>query len=122
MGNITWWEAVAYAEWLSQKTGKKFRLPSEAEWQYAARVGTTTEYYWGNEIDRNFSNYGKDECCGLHASGADKWLHAAPVGQFPSSKFGLYDMLGNVSEIVQDCWNPNYTGAPTDGSTYISPR
>jgi formylglycine-generating enzyme required for sulfatase activity len=120
VGNVTWWEAVAYAEWLSQKTGKKFRLPSEAEWQYAARAGTTTEYYWGNEIDRNFANYGKDECCGLHASGADKWLGAAPVGQFPPNKFGLYDMLGNVSEIVQDCWNPNYIGAPTDGSAWTT--
>ncbi len=72
VGNITWWEATAYTEWLSQQTGKKFRLPSEAEWQYAARAGTTTEYYWGNEADRNFANYGKDEGSGLHVSGADK--------------------------------------------------
>ena len=118
VGNVTWLEAVAYAEWLSQKTGKKFRLASEAEWQYAARAGTTTEYYWGNEPDRNFANYGKDESSGLHASGADKWLHAAPVGQLRPNQFGLYDMLGNVSEFVQDCWNPNYIGAPTDGSAW----
>lgn len=120
VGNVTWWEAVAYAEWLSQQTGKKFRLPSEAEWQYAARAGTTTEYYWGNEPDRNFANYGKDENSGLHASGADKWLHTAPVGQFRPNQFGLYDMLGNVNEFAQDCWNPNYIGAPTDGSAWAT--
>jgi formylglycine-generating enzyme required for sulfatase activity len=120
VGNVTWWEATAYAEWLSQQTGKKFRLASEAEWQYAARAGTTTEYYWGNEADHNFANYGKDECCDFHVSGADKWLHAAPVGQFPPNKFGLHDMLGNVSEFVQDCMNLNYEGAPTDGSAWTS--
>ncbi len=120
VGNVTWWEATAYAEWLSQKTGKKFRLASEAEWQYAARAGTTTEYYWGNNADHTFANYGKDECCDLFTSGADKWLHAAPVGQFPPNKFGLHDMLGNVSEFVQDCMNPNYVGAPTDGSSWTT--
>lgn len=120
VGNVTWWEATAYAEWLSQQTGKKFRLASEAEWQYAARAGTTTEYYWGNEADHNFANYGKDECCDLHVSGADKWLHAAPVGQFPPNPFGLHDMLGNVSEFVQDCQNLNYEGAPTDGSAWTT--
>ncbi len=120
VGNVTWWEATAYAAWLSQQTGKKFRLPSEAEWQYAARAGTTTEYYWGNTADRAYANYGKDECCGQFASGADKWLKAAPVGQFPPNKFGLYDMLGNVSEFVQDCMNPNYAGAPADGSAWTT--
>lgn len=120
VGNVTWWEATAYAEWLSKQTGKKFRLATEAEWQYAARAGTTTEYYWGNEADHNFANYGKDECCDLHVSGADKWLLAAPVGQFPPNPFGLHDMLGNVSEFVQDCMNPNYEGAPTDGSAWTS--
>lgn len=120
VGNITWWEAIAYTEWLSQQTGKKFRLATEAEWQYAARAGTTTEYYWGNTADHNFANYGKDEgCCDFHVSGADKWLYAAPVGQFPPNKFGLHDMLGNVSELVQDCKNINYEGAPTDGSAWM---
>ncbi|GGY65870.1 protein 3-oxoalanine-generating enzyme family protein [Cellvibrio zantedeschiae] len=120
VGNVTWWEATAYADWLSQQTGKKFRLATEAEWQYAARAGTTTEYYWGNEASHAYANYGKDECCDLFASGTDKWLHAAPVGQFPPNKFGLYDMLGNVSEFVQDCMNLNYVGAPTDGSAWTS--
>ncbi len=120
VGNVTWLEAIAYTEWLSQQTGKKFRLASEAEWQYAARAGTTTEYYWGNKADHNFANYGKDEgCCDFHVSGADKWLYAAPVGQFPPNKFGLYDMLGNVSELVQDCKNINYDGAPIDGSAWM---
>lgn len=120
VGNVTWWEAAAYAAWLSEKTGKKFRLASEAEWQYAARAGTTSEYYWGNIADHNFANYGKDECCDVFASGTDKWLAAAPVGQFPPNKFGLHDMLGNVSEFVQDCMNINYVGAPTDGSAWTT--
>ncbi|MES2823373.1 MAG: formylglycine-generating enzyme family protein [Pseudomonadota bacterium] len=120
VGNVTWWEATAYTVWLSEKTGKKFRLASEAEWQYAARAGTTSEYYWGNHADHNFANYGKDECCDVFASGADKWLTAAPVGQFPPNKFGLYDMLGNLSEFVQDCMNLNYLGAPTDGSAWTT--
>lgn len=121
VGNVSWEEAIAYTQWLSQQTGKKFRLASEAEWQYAARAGTTTEYYWGNEADHDYANYGQDEgCCDFHASGADKWLYAAPVGQFPPNKFGLYDMLGNVSELVQDCKNIHYKGAPTDGSAWAS--
>ncbi|MES2675257.1 MAG: SUMF1/EgtB/PvdO family nonheme iron enzyme [Pseudomonadota bacterium] len=120
VGNITWWEATDYAQWLSQRTGKNFRLASEAEWQYAVRAGTTSEYYWGESADHTFANYGTDKCCDLFASGADKWLHAAPVGQFPANKFGLHDMLGNVSEFVQDCWNPNYEGAPTDGSAWTT--
>lgn len=121
VGNVTWLEAIAYTEWLSQQTGKKFRLASEAEWQYAARAGTTTEYYWGDKADHNFANYGKDEgCCDFHVSGADKWLYAAPVGQFPPNKFGLYDMLGNVSELVQDCKNTSYEGSPTDGSAWTT--
>lgn len=118
VGNVSWADATAYAAWLSQQTGKKFRLPTESEWQYAARAGTTTEYYWGNTADHTFANYGRDVCCDVLASGADRWLEAAPVGQFPANRFGLYDMLGNVSEWVQDCWNPNYVGAPTDGSAW----
>jgi formylglycine-generating enzyme required for sulfatase activity len=120
VGNVTWAEASAYAAWLSKETGEKFRLPSEAEWQYAARAGTTSEYYWGDKADHNFANYGTDECCNEFASGADKWLGAAPVGQFPPNKFGLHDMLGNVSEFVQDCMNLNYIGAPSDGSAWMT--
>jgi formylglycine-generating enzyme required for sulfatase activity len=120
VGNITWWEATAYAEWLSQQTGKTFRLASEAEWQYAARAGSTSEYYWGNEADHKFANYGTDKCCDFQISGADKWLYAAPVGQFPPNKFGLHDMLGNVSEFVQDCKNTHYEGAPADGSAWTT--
>lgn len=120
VGNVTWWEATAYTAWLSQQTGKKFRLASEAEWQYAARAGTSTEYYWGDKADHNFANYGKDECCDLLASGVDQWLTSAPVGQFPPNAFGLYDMLGNVSEFVQDCMNLNYLGAPGDGSAWTT--
>jgi formylglycine-generating enzyme required for sulfatase activity len=120
VGYVSWEDATAYAAWLAKETGKKFRLPSEAEWQYAARAGTTTEFYWGNTMDHNLANFGTDECCNRFVSGADKWLGVAPVGQFPPNQFGLYDMLGNVSEWVQDCVNENYVGAPTDGSAWMT--
>ncbi len=120
VGNVTWQEATDYAAWLSQQTGKKFRLASESEWQYAARAGTTTEYYWGNTASHDFANYGTDICCAEHVSGADQWLQSAPVGSFPANAFGLHDMLGNVSEYVQDCFNENYVGAPVDGSPWLT--
>lgn len=120
VGNVTWKEATDYAAWLSQKTGKKFRLPSESEWQYAARAGTTTEYYWGNVASHDFANYGTDMCCAEHISGADQWLKSAPVGKFPANAYGLFDMLGNISEYVQDCMNENYIGAPVNGAPWLT--
>ena len=109
--NVSWKDAAAYAEWLSEQTGKRYRLPSEAEWEYAARAGTTTAYWWGNEIGQNRAN-----CDGCGSQWDNK--QTAPVGSFKPNAFGLYDTAGNVWEWVQDCWNENYAGAPTDGSAW----
>jgi formylglycine-generating enzyme required for sulfatase activity len=104
--NVSWNDAVAYVEWLSQQTAKRYRLPSEAEWEYAARGGTETRYWWGNEMKPNMAQY-------------NKWTEGtAPVGSFKSNPFGLYDTAGNVREWVQDCWHGDYNGAPTDGSAW----
>ena len=110
--NVSWEDAVAYTEWLSSQMGKDYRLPTEAEWEYAARAGTETEYWWGNEMKQNMAN------C---AESGSKWSgkKTAPVGSFPANPFGLHDTAGNVYEWVQDCWHDNYEGAPTDGSAWL---
>lgn len=113
--NVSWHDAHEYVLWLSVKTGKTYRLLSEAEWEYAARAGTTTAYPWGTAASHDFANYGKDECCGGLAQGLDQWVNSAPVGSFPANRFGLHDMHGNVWEWVEDCWNEGYSGAPADG-------
>ena len=102
----------AYAEWLSAQTGAAYRLPSESEWEYAARAGTATKYSWGNEIGVNRANC---DGCG------SEWDNArtAPVGSFRPNAFGLYDMHGNLWEWVADCWNRSYAGAPTDGGAWL---
>jgi formylglycine-generating enzyme required for sulfatase activity len=107
--NVSWDDAQAYIGWLSKKTGHRYRLLSEAEWEYAARAGTTTRYPWGDEPGSNLANF-KDS--GSPWGGAQ----TAPVGSFEPNKFGLHDMVGNVWEWVQDCSNSRYSGAPTDGS------
>jgi len=111
--NVSWLDATAYASWLSRKTGKTYRLLSEAEWEYAARAGSTTAYYWGNDVGKKNVN-----CNGC----GSKWdnTQTAPVGSFAANAFGLYDMAGNVWQWVQDCYHENYNGAPTDGSAWIS--
>ena len=113
--HVSWYDAVAYAVWLSEETGARYRLPSEAEWEYAARAGTTTAYSWGSEIGRNRANC---ESCG------SRWDddRTAPVGSFAGNAWGLHDMSGNVSEWVEDCRHPNwnYVGAPRDGSAWTN--
>ena len=111
--NISWDDAVAYAQWLSAQTGESYRLPSEAEWEYAARAGTETLYSWGNEIGRNRAN-----CSSCGSRWDDR--RTAPVGSFSPNGWGLHDMHGNVLEWVQDCWNGSYRGAPADGSAWES--
>ena len=110
---VSWEDAVAYVRWLSGQTGEQYRLPSEAEWEYAARAGTETAYSWGNEIGRNRAN------CRVCGSQWDK-EQTAPVGSFGPNGWGLHDMHGNVFEWVQDCWNGSYAGAPSDGSAWQS--
>ena len=109
--NISWRDAQQYVAWLSQITGESYRLPSEAEWEYAARAGTTTAYYWGDGVDDGQANC---DGCG----GDDR--QTAPVGSFQPSDFGLYDMLGNIWEWTLDCWNAGYANSPTDGAAWQS--
>ena len=116
--NVSWDDAQEYMRWLSRETGKSYRLLSEAEWEYVARAGTTTEYWWGNEADRAHANYGRDECCERMAAGADRWEYTSPVGSFEPNAFGLFDTAGNAWEWVVDCWHDSYQGAPNDGSVW----
>ena len=110
---VDWDDAQSYVSWLTRKTGKPYRLLSEAEWEYAARAGTTTPYYWGKDPRRTeicaYANAGPLHRC------ADKTL---PVGSLRPNNFGLYDMSGNVLEWTADCWNNTYDGAPSQGSVW----
>ena len=111
--NVSWNDVQSFIGWLNRKTGGNYRLPTEAEWEYAARAGSTTEYSWGDDIGSNRANCANDYC-------GDSWDTTAPVGSFPANPWGLHDMHGNVWEWVQDCWNDSYEGAPTDGSAWTS--
>ncbi len=108
--DVSWADAKAFVAWLSQKTGQTYRLPTEAEWEYAARAGTNTQYWWGREIGSRQANC--REC------GAGGGQQTAKVGSYSPNPFGLYDTAGNVAEWVEDCWNDNYRGAPNDGSAW----
>jgi formylglycine-generating enzyme required for sulfatase activity len=101
---------MAYAEWLSQETGQKYRLPTEAEWEYAARAGTETRYWWGNTASHEYANYGTDKCCNGLATGKDRWKYTAPVGSFAPNAFGLYDTVGNVAEWTCSEYEEHYRG------------
>lgn len=118
---IGWDDVTAYLQWLGEQTGKNYRLPTEAEWEYAARAGTSTRYWWGNEPSHEYANYGDGQPGWFPSgvvSGRDQWMYTAPVGQFPPNPFGLFDMQGNVWEWVADCWHDSYVGAPSDGTAY----
>ncbi len=118
--NVSWNDAQAYVQWLSNRTGKRYRLLSEAEWEYVARAGTTTAYPWGSSASHEFANYGKDGCCDGLAQGRDRWVNTAPVGSLPANRFLLHDMHGNVAEWTEACSNESYAGAPSDGSAWRS--
>jgi formylglycine-generating enzyme required for sulfatase activity len=109
---VSWDDAKAYVAWLSKKTGKSYRLLSGSEYEYATRAGTQTAYPWGNAVGRNNAN--------CHACGS-QWdaRETAPVGSFAANRFGLYDMVGNVREWMEDCYHDTYNGAPADGSAWI---
>ncbi len=112
--NVSWEDTQQYVDWLSGQTGKTYRLPSEAEWEYAARAGTTTPFHFGGTISTAQANYDGSY---TYAGGAEGEYRRrpVPVGSFPPNAFGLHDVHGNVWEWVQDCWNNNYEGAPPDG-------
>ncbi len=114
--NVSWDDAQIYAKWLSKKTGKQYRLPSEAEWEYSARAGSTTKYSWGNNLDCNKAQYdgGSTSDCSSKKSDLSK-RGTARVGSFSANAFGLYDVHGNVREWVQDCYINNYNKTPNDG-------
>ena len=109
--NITWHDTKMYLDWISKKTGKTYRLPTEAEWEYAARAGTQTEYWWGDEIGKARANC-RD--CGLKIS-----HQSEPVDSFEPNPWGLYNVHGNVWEWTEDCWNKTYDGTPTDASAWL---
>ena len=110
--NVSWSDAKGYVAWLSKVGGNPYRLPSESEWEYAARAGTTTTYPWGSDLGADLADCRN---CGSQRIGRPK-----PVGSFPPNRFGLNDMAGNVAEWVEDCWNDSYRGAPSDGSAWTS--
>ncbi|MGA2841259.1 MAG: formylglycine-generating enzyme family protein [Steroidobacteraceae bacterium] len=128
VAGVSWTQAKAYVDWLAARTGKPYRLPAEAEWEYAARAGGTDRYSWGS--------FEADACSHvnlLDASGQrrhpewywaercdDHFAEAAPVGSFPPNAWGFHDMLGNVWEWVADCWHSDYSDAPADGSAWLS--
>ena len=113
--NVSWQNAQNYVKWLSQETGQRYRLPSEAEWEYAARAGSTTTYSWGNSPSGRHANANEDV-----GWPSDGYKRTAPTGSFIPNQFGLYDMSGNVWEWVEDCWHENYARAPVDGSAWVS--
>jgi formylglycine-generating enzyme required for sulfatase activity len=110
--DVSWDDAKVFIAWLSQKTGKRYRLPSEAEWEYAARAGTTTSYWWGRSADRGRANC--EDC------GASPTRQTTPSGTFGPNGFGLFDVAGNAAEWVEDCWNDTYRGAPANGAAWTT--
>jgi formylglycine-generating enzyme required for sulfatase activity len=111
--DVSWKDAQRYVAWLSKMTGKDYRLLTEAEYEYAERAGTETAYFWGDDIGKGNANC---NACGT------KWDNNsdAPVGSFAPNQFGLYDMAGNVWEWVEDCFHPDYGGAPADGPAWLA--
>ena len=121
--NVSWIEAQAYVVWLSQETGERYRLPTEAEWEYAARAGSKTTFSFGDDVGElcDYSNH-------ADSSTEYKWRNtycsdgvssqSASVGSFRANKWGLNDMHGNVWEWVEDCWHKDYSDAPSDGSAW----
>jgi len=109
--SVSWEDGKAYSQWLTEQTGNPYRLPSEAEWEYACRAGTTTAYSFGDDVNQsgNYAWYDKNSGSQTH-----------PVGEKKPNAFGLYDMHGNVWEWLEDVWHENYQGAPVDGSAWMS--
>jgi formylglycine-generating enzyme required for sulfatase activity len=110
----SWHDAVAYCEWLTKQTGREYRLPTEAEWEFACRAGSRTPFACGDEISVSDANFLHDEN-GIRIGLGQR----TPVGKYPANRFGIYDMHGNVCEWVADAWHPDYFGAPNDGRAWF---
>jgi formylglycine-generating enzyme required for sulfatase activity/class 3 adenylate cyclase len=110
--NVSWSDAKQYAAWLADATRKPYRLPSEAEWEYAARGGTQSKFWWGDQLQSGTANC--KDC--TDTAGTEQ---PVKIGSFKPNPFGLYDMGGGVDQWVEDCWHKNYQGAPTDGSPWV---
>jgi formylglycine-generating enzyme required for sulfatase activity len=117
--SIFWNEAIEFCQKLSQATDRAYRLPSEAEWEYGCRAGTTTPFYFGETITTDLANYNGEYTYGSAPKGQYR-KQTTKVGSFPPNAFGLYDLHGNVWEWCQDTWHENYKGAPTNGSAWVS--
>jgi len=125
--NVSWNDVQSYVTWINGKVGgQRYRLLTEAEWEYAARGRTNgsaseTAYPWGATASHERANYGTDSCCAGLAAGSDRWVNTSPVGSFPANAFGLYDMHGNVWEWTEDCYAETYAGhLGTDGSANVN--
>ena len=116
---VNWDDAQAYVRWLSRKSGARYRLLSEAEWEYVARAGTTTPFYFGSTISPDQANYRGTRIYGSGRKGVYR-EKTVPVGGFPSNAFGLHDVHGNVWEWFEDCWNGSYAGAPGNGDAWTT--
>jgi formylglycine-generating enzyme required for sulfatase activity len=115
---VSWHDAIAFCQKLSEKTGNHYRLPSEAEWEYACRAGTTTPFYFGETITSDLVNFNGGFTYGAASKGICRGT-TTEVGSFPPNEFGLYDMHGNVWEWCADRWHGNYKGAPIDGNAWM---
>lgn len=124
---LSWHDARAYVQWLAKKTGKPYRLPSEAEWEYAARAGAATPWPWGEQASDgcDFANVYDLNGAEHYALGwesvhcRDGYAESAPVGALRPNAFGLYDLIGNVAEWVDDCYTDSYVGRPKDGRSWF---
>jgi formylglycine-generating enzyme required for sulfatase activity len=125
---VSWIDAQAFVEWLNRLTHRHFRLPTEAEWEYAARAGSTSRYPWGSNADegcrhangRDLTPMPNGKLWDQRMECSDGHYYPAPVGSYQANAFGLQEMIGNVSEWIQDCRNDSYDAAPSDGSAWIT--
>ena len=117
--NVSWYDAKAYVAWLSRRTGRDYRLLSEAEWEYVARAGTTTPFWWGASLSSTQANYNGSVTSVLSQKGEYR-ERTVPVDTFEPNPFGLYQVHGNVYDWVEDCFNETYQGAPPDGSAWTT--
>lgn len=113
---VSWRDTQAYIEWLNGVTGRHYRLPSEAEWEYVAALADLGNSRSGGGVTHENANIGQPQCCGGETGGRDAWIRTAPVGSFPADRFGLNDIRGNVWEWQSDCYEQDYRDAPIDGS------